>query len=93
MSSRKLSVSLTPELADALDDLAEDRGEDRSRVIEILLREHPLARRAIQGRRDRDRPQRDRTDLKEAVLAGRVAGRSWERRTDAGEVRIRERGD
>lgn len=54
MAVRKLSLSLTPELADALDALAAARGEDRSRLVETLLREHPLVREAVR----RGRPYR-----------------------------------
>jgi predicted transcriptional regulator len=93
MSVRKLSISLTPELADALDALAEDRDEDRSRLVEILLREHPLVSDRIRSRRARDRPGDERLGLKEAVLVGRAAGRRWERRTSEGEMELREPGD
>lgn len=54
MAVRKLSLSLTPELADALDRLAAARGEDRSRLVETLLREHDLVRNAVR----RGRPYR-----------------------------------
>lgn len=87
MSVRKLSVSLSHELADALDALADERGDDRSRLVEVLLREHPMVRRRIR----RSRREDEEDDLKEAVLAGRAAARSWERRTEAGEVRVRDR--
>lgn len=86
---------MTPELAQALDELAAERDEDRSRLVEILLREHPLVHRRIQRRRDRG-PGREggrRSDLKEAVLTGRAAGRRWERRTEDGEVRVRGRSE
>lgn len=86
-------MSVSPELAEALDDLAADRDEDRSSLVEILLREHPLVRRAVQTRRRRDRAGQRDPDLKEAVLSGRVAGRAWESKVESGEVRIRERGD
>ena len=51
MAVRKLSLSLTPELAEALDELARRRGDDRSRLVETLLREHPLVRRHLEAAR------------------------------------------
>jgi hypothetical protein len=55
---RKLSISLSFELADSIRTLATERAEDVSALIEILLREHPLVARAIQKERERrlDRP-------------------------------------
>src|ERR1051326_2414763 len=51
MPSAKLSVSMTPELAICVRALAASRSEDTSRLIETLLREHPLVRQGIEEAR------------------------------------------
>lgn len=86
MASRKLSMSLTPELADALDRLAGRRGEDRSRLVETLLREHPLVREAVQVQRGLG-TKRGRS-LDEVRALAKVARHQWKRRLEQGEVRV-----
>ena len=49
----RLTVSLSSELAEALDALRDQRKESRSSVVETLLREHPMVERAVRKvRRD-----------------------------------------
>lgn len=48
MTSAKFSVSLTPELYHAIESLVAERDEDRSSIIEHLLREHKLIMRKIE---------------------------------------------
>lgn len=91
MSVRKLSISLSPELADALDALAGERGDDRSRLVEILLREHPLVARRIRRSRGAMPPTKRGRSLEELKLAGKVARAAWERRVASGEVEVRGR--
>ncbi len=46
-----MTLSTSPELLAALDALAARRGESRSALVEMLLREHPLVAQAVrQGR-------------------------------------------
>jgi metal-responsive CopG/Arc/MetJ family transcriptional regulator len=60
MTSAKISISLTPELAAALDALAKRRGEDRSRVVETLLREHPYVLQEVRVQRSLGQDAADR---------------------------------
>jgi hypothetical protein len=53
MVVRKLSISLSFELADVLRSLAKERSEDVSGLLEVLLREHRLVATAIQEHRER----------------------------------------
>ena len=53
MVVRKLSISLSYELADVLRALASRRHEDLSGTLEVLLREHRLIAEAIQEQRER----------------------------------------
>lgn len=52
MVVRKLSISLSFELADVLRSLATQRHEDLSGLLEVLLREHRLVAHAIQEHRE-----------------------------------------
>lgn len=89
MSSVKRSISLTPELAEILDRLASERGEDRSRLIEILLRENPTIRREVQDRRQATAPPLKRgRSLTELKLLARTAQAQWERDAASGKVRL-----
>lgn len=89
MTVRKLSVSLSTELADALDELARSRDEERSRLMETLLREHALVERAIAKGRGVGPPGTKRgRDPRELVLVGRAAGRIWDERERAGRVKL-----
>lgn len=47
MGVRRISLSMTGELAAALDRIAADRDESRSSVVEMLLREHALVASAV----------------------------------------------
>lgn len=90
MPSEKFSISTSPELFEALEALAERRDQDRSSLIEMLLREHPMVEDAIRrrrGRRRRPGTKRDR-DETELVLLGRVARAQWDQRAERGEVEI-----
>lgn len=88
MPVEKFSVSTSRELFDALETLRSRREEDRSSLIEMLLREHPMVRDQIQrerrkGRGPRTKRGRERTDIE--TLA-RIARRRWQEREAAGEV-------
>lgn len=91
MVTQKLSISLTPELAETVRDLAERREEDVSRLIEIALRESPLVTQAIARRRRAASPPRTRRgrDPEELRLLGEMARRSWASRLASGEVSVR----
>lgn len=45
----RMTVSLSGELLGALDALATARGESRSALVEVLLREHPLITGQVQA--------------------------------------------
>lgn len=90
MGSEKFSISTSPELFEALQALAERRDQDRSSLIEMLLREHPMVEAEIRrgrGRRRRPGTKRGR-DEQELVLLGRVARAQWDERAERGEVEI-----
>lgn len=84
MPVAKLSVSFTEELASTVRDLSERRGEDLSRLLEILLREHPDVARAVRERRER-RKERAPEELR---MLARAARRLWEERVESGRVRV-----
>lgn len=92
MASAKLSVSLSRELEQALGALAQKRGEDRSRVIETLLRENPLVAEEIRRRRavaaGPPRLKKGRS-VDELLLLARVAREGFDRRLREGKVKIR----
>lgn len=93
MSAEKFSVSTTSELFDALEALRERREEDRSSLIEILLREHPVVRREIRRQRRTETgpaTKRGRDDEEVRGLA-RSARRQWEKREARGEVEFLDR--
>ena len=52
MVVQKLSISVSKELADALRDVAAQRDEDLSPLIEVLLRENWVVAVAVQRRRE-----------------------------------------
>ncbi len=87
MSFSKFSISVSPELDVTLSRLATERGEDRSRLIETLLRENPLIQQSIQAARATPSLKKGR-DLQELLLLGRVARQAWERRLSSRELRI-----
>lgn len=45
--TRRVTVALSNELAEALDDLAGQRGESRSGLVEMLLRENGYVQHAV----------------------------------------------
>lgn len=93
MTSKKVSVSLSPELFAALEALREEQERDRSSLIEMLLREHPMVRRAIHRLRRRGRQEgrkRARDDVEIEGLA-RAAKRQWAKREAEGEVAFLDR--
>jgi predicted transcriptional regulator len=91
MTAAKFSVSVTPELELALRALATRRGEDRSRLIETLLRENPLVGAEIGRLRGADGGPpglKKGRSIEEIRVLVRLARRRWERRTQSGQVRI-----
>lgn len=93
MAVQKFTISTTPELFEAIEALREARGQDRSALIEMLLREHPMVRKEIQRQRGQDtRPGRRRAGRRHELraLAG-TARRQWEKRESAGEVAFLDR--
>ncbi len=87
MTSSKFSISVTPELARALDQLVQQRQEDRSRLIELLLRENPLVATTVAGLRGPVNPGTKNDRSVEKLLAlGRIAERQWGARQKAGKV-------
>lgn len=93
MGAEKFSISTTQELFEALERLREDRDQDRSSLVEMLLREHPMIEREIQRARRRDRPtDRERgRDPEEIEALARSAKRQWEKREEDGEVAFLDR--
>lgn len=93
MPSEKFSVSTSQELFEALEALREDQGRDRSSLIEMLLREHPLVRGEIRRRRQRDRHPRRKRDRDDVEIDGlaRAAKRQWDKREADGEVAFLDR--
>ncbi len=91
MGSKKVSISMSPELYQALECIQEDRNQDRSSLIEMLLREHPLLQRKIrhQRRATGPPPKPPRTDTIQALA--RTARRQWEKREAQGEVSFLDR--
>lgn len=93
MPAEKFSISTSPELFEALEALAEDRDQDRSSLIEMLLREHPMVEDEIRRRRGRGRPRAKRgRDEKELDLLARTVRSRWQRRKAREEVEIHRRG-
>lgn len=88
MPSEKFSISTSRELFEALEVLSERRGQSRSDLIEMLLREHPLVEREIRTQRRGRRRERSPEELDGLV---RTARRQWEKRETAGEVAFLDR--
>lgn len=84
----KLSISLSAELAGAIRTLAEKRGDDVSRLVETLLREHPLVRRSIEAQRVLPELKKGR-DVDALLVMARQARRRWDDRVKRGQVKIR----
>ena len=91
MPSAKLSVSMTPELAICVRALAASRSEDTSRLIETLLREHPLVRQAIEEARAGGAGgpgTKKGRDVEKLLLLADLAKARWDRRIATGQVRL-----
>lgn len=93
MATEKFSVSTSSELFEALERLRRRRGQPRSDLVEMLLREHPLVRREIRAQRGqgpRARGKKGRASEELRALA-RAARRQWDKREAAGEVALLDR--
>lgn len=88
MVASKISISLSPELAGSLRALAADRSEETSRLIETLLREHPLVRERIQAQRT-ERGLKKGRDVDALLVLARQARRRWNERVRSGQVKVR----
>lgn len=91
MAASKFSISVTAELEVALKALATRRGEDRSRLIETLLRENPLVASEIRSLRTASEGPpalKKGRSMEELVLLGRVARESLAQRLASGKVKI-----
>lgn len=84
----KISISLSPELAGSLRALATQRTEDLSRLVETLLREHPLVRAGIESRRAIPDLKKGR-DPGALLIMARQARRRWNERVKSGQVKVR----
>ncbi len=91
MGSEKFSISTSQELFEALEELCEARGEDRSSLIEMLLREHPMIQRQIRRRRDLPSRRGQGRRFETVQALARTARRQWEKREDRGEVAFLDR--
>lgn len=93
MPVQKFTISTTPELFEAIEALREERGQERSALIEMLLREHPMVEDAIRRRRGQQaRPGRRRPGRRDELRAlASTARRQWEKRESAGEVAFLDR--
>lgn len=88
MAIDRITACLTPELGATLRRLAKQRGESISATIEVLLREHPAIRQAVQTQRSVTKKDRD---VQKLLAIGDAARANWERAEAAGQVRIRGR--
>ena len=91
MPASKRSLSFSLELDTILGDLARARKEDRSRLVETLLRESPLIQGAIAevrgtGRAENVQTKKGRSVEKLRALA-RVGDAAWRRRVASGQVK------
>ena len=89
MTATKFSISVTPELARALEQLAKERRDDRSRLIEMLLRENALIAAKVADLRGPANPgTKNGRDIEKLLAIGRLARRQWEMQVKAGKVGI-----
>lgn len=56
MPSERWAITVTPELAAAVDALVAQRGDSRSNLVETLLRENPYVQRAVEAWRREQGP-------------------------------------
>lgn len=87
MGAERRTFSLTPELAQALDRLAQRRGESRSATVETLLREHELVGREVRGMRGALGLKNDRS-VEKLLAIGDASRAALERREREGKVRF-----
>ena len=89
MAARILSVSLSAELADALDRLRVRRSEERSRLVETLLRENPYVLDEIRSLRAEPSLKKGRApeDFDRLVRFGKAR---MEQRRKSGQVKWRD---
>ncbi|HUR68831.1 MAG TPA: hypothetical protein VM370_06250 [Candidatus Thermoplasmatota archaeon] len=87
MVAAKRSISLSPELAECIRALAAERSEDVSRLIETLLREHPLTQAKIAEQRGRAGLKKGR-DIDALRILARQARRRWDERVASGQVKV-----
>ena len=90
MPVARRTVSITSELDSALNFLLKLRGEDRSRLIETLLRESPLVQRQIQKERLGfvNPGFKKGRDLAKLRTLGKLAKTKIDRKIAAGELKI-----
>jgi hypothetical protein len=86
----RFSISTSEELFEALETLRQQRDQQRSDLVEMLLREHPMVRREIRRARREARTKRGRDPAELSALA-RSARRQWDKREAAGEVSFLDR--
>ena len=60
--TRRITVALSNELAQALDHLTAQRGESRSGLVEMLLRENDYVRSTVEALRRDEKTGGGRTD-------------------------------
>ena len=90
MPVRRFSISVSPELAQALEALSHEADADRSRLIETLLRENPLVAAAVA--RLRGLPTGPQTkkgrSIEKLLLLAQVSRAQWDERLRSGQVKI-----
>lgn len=93
MSSEKFSISTSEELFDAIERLRASRGQGRSDLLEMLLREHPMIEREIQRQRQKAAAAETKRGRNPEEITGlaRAARRQWEKKEDAGKVAFLDR--
>lgn len=89
MAARIISISLSDELAEALDRLRVRRSEERSRLVETLLRENPYVLDEIRNLRAEPALKKGRApeDFDRLVRFGKAR---LEKRIKSGQVQWRE---
>jgi hypothetical protein len=87
MPSKAYSITFSDELAKVLESLRIRRGEERSRLLETLLRENPMVQDEIRALRTMPefRKGRNVEDLQRLLNVSRA---QWERRVKTGQVKL-----
>lgn len=80
-------MTFTAELAEAVNRLQVRRGEERSRLVETLLRENPLVGEEIRSIRAGPSLRKGK-DPKELARLIRAARTNWDRRVKSGQVKV-----